>query len=168
MSSDERRLRRPPEAPAGAELEDTMTTTHALSEHPITSAPVRSRRLRSAGAIFAGLFSTVLVTTAIDAVLHATGVFPPIPVIMSDGLFVLALAYRIPLNAAGCYVAARLAPARPLRHALLLGALGVVLATLGAVAMGDLGPAWYSLANIAVALPCAFAGGRLAVRARRD
>ena len=64
-------------------------------------------------------------------------------------------------NAAGCYVAARLAPARPMRHALALGFLGVALATLGAVMMWELGPAWYSLANIAIALPCAWAGARL-------
>jgi hypothetical protein len=149
--------------------EDPMTTTHALSEglSTVTSPEKARRRLRSVGAVLAGLFSTVLVTTAIDGVLHATGVFPPAPEIMSDALFALALAYRVPLNAAGCYVAGRLAPAEPLRHALLLGALGVVLATLGAVVMWDCGPAWYSLGNIAVALPCALAGGRLAARARR-
>ena len=79
---------------------------------------------------------------------------------MSDALFVLALAYRIPLNAFGCFVAARLAPANPMRHALALGSVGCVLATLGAIAMWDCGPAWYSLANIAVALPCAWLGGR--------
>jgi hypothetical protein len=145
-----------------------MTTTRALSDgFSTTTAPREAgRRLRSAGAVFAGLLSTVIVTTAIDAVLHATGVFPPVPEIMSDALFALALAYRVPLNAAGCYVAGRLAPAAPLRHALLLGALGVVLSTLGAVAMWDCGPAWYSLGNIAIALPSALVGGRLALRAR--
>jgi hypothetical protein len=146
-----------------------MTTTHAASDVRSTATtPETTRRtLRSAGAVFAGLLSTVLVTTAIDGVLHATGVFPPMPEIMSDSLFALALAYRVPLNAAGCYVAGRLAPSEPLRHALLLGALGVVLATVGAVAMWGCGPAWYSLGNIAIALPCAFAGGRLAARSRR-
>jgi hypothetical protein len=80
---------------------------------------------------------------------------------MADALFVLALAYRIPLNIGGSYVTARLAPSRPLHHALALGVLGVVIATLGAAAMWKLGPAWYSLANIAIALPCAWIGGRL-------
>ncbi|WP_437494882.1 hypothetical protein [Sorangium sp. So ce1014] len=108
-----------------------------------------------------GLFATVILTTAVDLAFHASGIFPPHGERMSDSLFVLALAYRIPLNAAGCYVAAQLAPARPMRHALALGFLGVALATLGAVMMWELGPAWYSLANIAIALPCAWAGARL-------
>jgi hypothetical protein len=144
-----------------------MTTIHTLAHEMPSGTPITARRrLRSASAVFAGLLSTALVTTAIDAVFHATGVFPPMPTIMSDALFTLALAYRIPLNAAGCYLAGRLAPTAPLRHALGLGALGVVLATIGAVTMWDCGPAWYSLANIAIALPCALVGGRLAARAR--
>ncbi|WP_437820973.1 hypothetical protein [Sorangium sp. So ce1078] len=124
------------------------------------TAPARTT-LRSVGAVLCGLVATVILTTAVDLALHASGVFPPHGERMSDSLFVLALAYRIPLNAAGCYVAARLAPARPMRHALALGSLGVALATLGAVMMWELGPAWYSLANIAIALPCAWAGARL-------
>jgi hypothetical protein len=51
-----------------------------------------------------------------------------------------------------------------MRHALALGALGVALATVGAIAMWDFGPAWYSLANIAIALPCAWVGGRFSTR----
>jgi hypothetical protein len=124
------------------------------------------RTLRSAGAVLAGLVGTFAVTTAVDVVLHATGVFPPMNERMADALFVLALAYRIPLNTAGSYATARLAPANPLRHALALGAVGVVLATLGAVAMWKFGPAWYSIANIAVALPCAWVGGTIRERQR--
>ncbi len=85
---------------------------------------------------------------------------------MADALFVVALAYRIPFNVGGSYVAARLAPARPMFHALALGALGVVVATLGAIAMWDHGPAWYSLGNIVIAMPCAWLGGRLSIRRR--
>jgi hypothetical protein len=100
----------------------------------------------------------VVTTTAVDAIFHQTGVFPVPPTIMSDALCALALSYRIMFNAAGCYVAGRLAPANPRRHAFALGAFGCLLATLGAIAMWDCGPAWYSLANIAVALPCAWLG----------
>ncbi len=127
---------------------------------PAAPAPAR-RTLRSVAAVLGGLFSTFAITTAVDMVLHATRTFPPLGERMSDVLFVLALAYRIPFNIAGSYVAARLAPSRPMGHALALGLLGVVISTIGAVAMWDFGPAWYSLANIALALPCAWAGGRL-------
>ena len=126
-----------------------------------TEAATTRSALRSVGAVLGGLFATFLITTAVDLALHASGVFPPHGERMADALFVLALAYRIPFNAAGCYIAARLAPARPMRHALALGLVGVALATLGAIVMWELGPAWYSLANIAIALPCAWIGARL-------
>lgn len=134
---------------------------------PGTSAPFgtpapHSRRLaRRSGAVFAGLLTIFAVTTATDLLLHATGVFPPFSERMSDALFLLAAAYRVPYGIAGSYLTARLAPDHPLQHALTLGAIGVALSTAGAIAMWDCGPAWYSLAIIAIALPSAWLGGKL-------
>lgn len=130
------------------------------------SAPSTRRPLRSFGAVLAGLTATFAVTTAMDVALHMTHVYPPFGQRMSDALFALALAYRLPLNAAGSALTARLAPTRPRRHALALGLVGVVLATIGAIAMHDQGPTWYSVANVVVALPCAIAGGRIGERRR--
>ncbi|HEY6240381.1 MAG TPA: hypothetical protein VIW78_06035 [Burkholderiales bacterium] len=119
------------------------------------------RVLRSVGAVLAGLVAIFILSTATDFTLHAAGVFPPWEVRMSDSLFLLALSYRIVYGVAGCYIAARLAPYRPMTHALALGAVGVVFSTAGAAAMWDAGPAWYSLSIIAIAMPCAWAGGKL-------
>ena len=83
---------------------------------------------------------------------------------MSDGLFALATAYRVVFSVAGCYLAARWAPHAPMRHALALGALGVLVSTAGAVVGWDWGPHWYPLLLIAVAMPCGWAGGALYVR----
>lgn len=129
---------------------------------PSTAAPRAA--LRRAGAVFAGLLAIVVLSTAADAVLHATGVYPPFPQRMADGLFVVATAYRVVFGVLGCYVAARLAPDHPMRHALALGGIGTVLSTAGAVAMWAYGPAWYSLAIVAISFPCAWVGGRLAMR----
>jgi hypothetical protein len=46
-------------------------------------------------------------------------------------------------------------------HALVLGGIGLLLSTLGAITMGRMGPAWYSIALIATALPCAWVGAKL-------
>ncbi len=53
------------------------------------------RVLRRVGAVLAGLLAVVILSTATDALMHATGVFPPLGQPMSDGLFLLATAYRI-------------------------------------------------------------------------
>src|SRR5262245_19003518 len=124
----------------------------------------RRRTLRSVGAVLGGLAATFVATTVIDIALHAAGVFPALGVRMADALFVLAFAYRIVLNTGGGYIAARLAPSRPLAHALALGAIGMIIATAGAIAFAGQGPVWYSLANIAIAVPCAYVGAKRASR----
>src|SRR5204863_4223111 len=98
------------------------------------------RTLRSIGAVVAGLLFIFIVTTMIGVVLHATGVFPPWGQPMSDALFGLATAYRIVISIAGCWIAARLAPNRPMGHALALGAVGVVLSAIGAAVTWNKGP----------------------------
>jgi uncharacterized membrane protein YfcA len=85
---------------------------------------------------------------------------------MSDRFFAIATAYRIVISIFGCYIAARLAPDRPMNHALALGLLGVVLTTAATVVTwnrgAEFGPHWYPIALIIVSMPCAWIGGRLA------
>jgi uncharacterized membrane protein len=120
------------------------------------------RTLRQVGAVLAGLLAIFAITTVTDILMHATGIFPPWGQPMSSALFLVALAYRIVYGVLGCYIAARLAPDHPMRHAVALGVVGVVLSTAGAVAMWEAGPAWYSLAVIGISIPCAWVGGKLA------
>jgi len=121
--------------------------------------------MKTAGSLLAGLFTIFILSTAVDVVLHATGVFPPWGEPMVDGLFLLATAYRVAISILGCYLAARLAPRQPMGHALTLGAIGVVICTAAAIATWNKGPAfgphWYPVALIALALPCAWVGGKL-------
>jgi hypothetical protein len=126
------------------------------------SAPAPSRRIgRRVLAVLAGLLANAIPATAIDAALHASGVYPPVGVRMSDALFLLALSYRLVLGVAGSYLTARLAPDRPVHHALALGVVGVLLGIGGTVAFWNQGPAWYPLALVALTMPCAWLGGRL-------
>ena len=119
---------------------------------------------RSIGAVLAGFFAIVVLSLGTDQLLHTLEVYPPWGQPMRDsGLLLLALAYRIVYAVAGCYLAARLAPRNPMRHALVLGVIGLVLSTAGAVATipMDLGRAWYPIALVLTALPCAWLGGAL-------
>ena len=124
---------------------------------------------RSIGAVAAGFFAVAIVSTLVDVVLHATGVYPPWGVPIGDGLSALAAAYRVVITIAGGYLTARLAPNRPLAHAVALGIVGIVAATAGAAATWSveppLGPHWYPLALVVTALPCTWIGGRLGAEA---
>ncbi|MFB3920275.1 MAG: hypothetical protein ACE145_01055 [Terriglobia bacterium] len=124
------------------------------------------RRLgRSVGAIFAGFVAVVILSLGTDAVMHAAGIFPPWGQAMSEALFVLATVYRTIYGIAGAYITARLAPRRPMLHAMVGCAVGMVLATAGAVATWnrgpEFGPHWYPIALIVLAPPTAWVGGRL-------
>jgi len=118
---------------------------------------------RSIGAVVAGIVVGVVLTTITDVVLHAVGVFPPWGQPVSDGPLMLATAYRIVFGVVGSYVVARLAPDRPMRHAIIAGFIGFVVSIAGAVVTWNKGPAfgphWYPLALIVTALPCAWLGG---------
>jgi hypothetical protein len=121
---------------------------------------------KSIGAIFAGLATVVLLSMAVDTVMHKTGIFPPMYHPMATSLWMLATAYRAVISVFGCYLAARLAPERPMKHAMFLGWFGVVISTLGTVLTWnkgpEFGPKWYPIALVVVALPCAWLGGRFA------
>ena len=82
---------------------------------------------RSILAVGAGVLVIVIITTLVDIVLHAAGVFPPMGQRITDGQAMLATAYRIVISVGGAWVTARLAPDRPMKHALILGYVGVVL-----------------------------------------
>ncbi|MES1262649.1 MAG: hypothetical protein ABUS49_13025 [Acidobacteriota bacterium] len=122
-----------------------------------------SRRIgRSMGAVLAGFLAVVILSIGTDVLL-------PRP--MSDTLFLMATLYRTLYGVAGGYMTARLAPDRPLRHALAGGLVGLALSVLGAVATWnegpDFGPHWYPLALVVLALPSAWAGGKLFGMRRR-
>ncbi|MDO8323263.1 MAG: hypothetical protein Q7U11_20120 [Phenylobacterium sp.] len=120
--------------------------------------------LQSIVALLAGFAAVVVLSLLADAVFHLTGVFPATGQAMTEmGDNLLALSYRMVFGAFGSYVAARLAPARPLLHALILGAVGAALAVLGVATTWNmnLGPSWYPIALVVTAMPMAWVGGVL-------
>ena len=119
---------------------------------------------RSIAAVLAGFVAVVILSIGTDALLRTAGIFPPLGKTMTDSLFLLATFYRTIYFTAGSYITARLAPGRPMQHALMGGVLGLVVSTAGALATWnrtELGPHWYPVALLLVAVPAAWAGGRL-------
>ena len=130
-----------------------------------TTGAVPRRRGRSALALITGLLVGVALSLGTDQVLHVLGVYPPWGQTMSDGLFLLATGYRIVYTIIGSYVAARLAPYRPMWHAMVLGVVGLVVSIAGAAATWNheppLGPHWYAMAVALISIPCAWIGGKI-------
>lgn len=122
---------------------------------------------RSIAAVAAGFVAVAALSLGTDQVLHVLRVYPPWGQPMPEpGLNLLALIYRSIYTIAGMYLTAWLAPHAPIRHALVGGAIGTVIAAAGAVATlpMHLGPAWYPISLVVTALPLAWLGGALHVR----
>jgi hypothetical protein len=118
---------------------------------------------RSIWAVVAGVLVIIGVTTLVDFALHAAGVFPSMNEPISNALAVLATAYRIVISIGGAWLTARLAPNRPMKHAMILGYVGLVLGLVGVVATWNLGlgPRWYPILLAVLAIPQCWAGGRI-------
>jgi hypothetical protein len=115
-----------------------------------------------------GLLVGVILSLGTDQILHVLKIYPPWGQTMSDGLFMLATGYRIVYTILGSYIAARLAPDRPMWHAMVLGVVGLVVSIAGAVATWNIepsvGPHWYALLVAAISIPCAWIGGMIRER----
>jgi len=118
---------------------------------------------RSIWAVVAGILFAVIATTLIDLALHAAGVFPAGGLPLDDAGALLATSYRIVIGVAGAWLTARLAPRNPMKHALVLGALGGTVALIGVIATWNknLGPHWYPIMLVVLALPQSWLGARL-------
>ena len=118
---------------------------------------------KSVWAVVAGVLVIIVVTTLVDILLHVTGVFPPMGQPIDDALALLATSYRIVIGVGGAWHTARLAPDKAMKHAMILGYVGVVLALVGVVATWNLGlgPRWYPISLAVLAIPQCWAGGRI-------
>ncbi len=131
---------------------------------PVTSQPQRNTG-RSVIAVLVGFLTVVVLSLAADQVLHVLDVYPPWGEPMWDpGLNLLALSYRVVYAILGSYIAARLAPHSPMRHAMILGWIGLFFGAVGAIiaiTQVDLGPSWYPILLALSSVPCAWLGGKL-------
>jgi Na+/citrate or Na+/malate symporter len=118
---------------------------------------------RSLGAVFAGIVVGIALSLGTDALLRAIGVFPPLGQTLGNGLLALATVYRTVFGFVSAYVTARLAPYKPMGHVLAIGMMGLVANGLGAIVTWNqnLGPHWYPILLTVLALPTAWAGGKL-------
>jgi len=118
---------------------------------------------KSIGAVVAGVLFIIIVTTIVDIVLHVARVYAAWDQPLTDALALLASSYRLVISIAGAWLTARLAPDRPRRHALILGLVGTLLGLVGLIATWNagLGPRWYPVSLVVLAIPQCWLGGWL-------
>lgn len=117
--------------------------------------------LRSIGAVAAGFVVIFLLATGTDLALKSAlpAMYGPGGRVDSVALLLASNVYVFVFATFGCWLTARLAPARPMFHALVLGALGLVFNVIGSAVMWDVAPVWYHALALAMTLPAAWLGG---------
>ncbi len=121
--------------------------------------------LQSIGALVAGMLTGAILSIATDAVLEGTGVFPSFAEQQASGsptwLLLWATLYRTLYTILGCNLAARLAPSKPMRHAMMLGVLGFIANIAGGIAMWNVGQHWYPIALAVLSVAAGYVGGKI-------
>lgn len=116
--------------------------------------------LKSIGSIVAGFMAATILSLATDMILSFSGLLEMqhfnknSPVVIGS-----VIIYRFLFNTSGCFLAARLAPAKPMQHAMGLGFLGFMTSIIGGFFMWDQAPVYYNLSFPLLAFPAAWLGG---------
>jgi hypothetical protein len=123
--------------------------------------------LQSATALLAGFITIFLLSIVTDVLLEKNGYLTIAPFSHNAGwVIALVLICRSLYFVLGGFLTARLAPNHPMRHAVIIGYVGVALNILGAVMTWDAAPHGFSLSLISLAFLCSWLGGILAGRSR--
>lgn len=124
---------------------------------------MRSVMVVAVGFVFIAVLSfgtDALVRVALPDAFDETGRTDRLSVLL------LSLGYVAVIAIVGCYLTARLAPSRPMLHAIVVGFLGLIFTAAGTILMWSMAPAWYNITSLALVMPYAWVGGRLAERAQ--
>jgi hypothetical protein len=147
-------------------MSEAATTIHP--PHAIDGAQPWRRVLRSVGAVLAGLLVNIVVVGALEQVLRATGIFPSMGQPMADQQWAIALANRVVFAVVGGWLTARLAPAGPMRHVVVLGGIETVLSVLFVLINWnkgpEFGPHWFGISVAITCVPLAVLGGMLGAK----
>jgi hypothetical protein len=127
---------------------------------------MKSNTLKSVGAVLTGAIVAILLSIGTDVLMHMIGLFPRIGEPISDSrLLAIASAYRAVYGIFGAYITAWMAPQRPMLHAMILGALGLIASIAGVLATWnkgpEYGPHWYPVSLVVLALPQSWLGAKI-------
>jgi hypothetical protein len=119
--------------------------------------------MRSVYAVLMGFIFIGVLAFGTDAIIRAMSpwAFDANGATSNLSILILMMVYSSIYGMVGCYIAARFAPSHPMRHALILGVIGVAVGGMQIAALWSHAPAWYNILSLALILPLAWLGGRL-------
>jgi hypothetical protein len=118
--------------------------------------------IKSIGAVLAGFVLGAVLSVGTDFMMDKMGIMSMENFKQTPFLIIcVVIVYRFVFNVIGCYLTARLAPNKPMKHVIIIGIIGTVLGILGSVAMWDKAVPFYNIAIILISLPSAWLGGKL-------
>lgn len=106
-----------------------------------------------------------LLSVLTDFLLESIGMLPdPSKGLFETNAILLVLFYRGIYTIATGYLIARLAPSRPMLHALILGIIGTALTLLATTnpTLAEKAPLWYGYTLAALSVPCVWLGVKIA------
>lgn len=126
---------------------------------------MKNQTLKSIGAVTAGFAALVILSMVMDSILQKTDIMKTEPFDENPvWLIAIIVVYRTIFNTLGCYLTARLAPGKPMKHAIILGIIVFVLTIVGMIVMWHLPPHWYPISLAVLTLPAAWLGGKLRLK----
>jgi len=122
---------------------------------------MKNNIMKSIGAVLAGLVLVIVLSSVMDMALLGANLMKH-PFDLNPAWFIaFVILYRSAFGMLGAYATARLAPGKPMQHAMIVGFIGFALSIVGAIVMWDTPPHWYPLSLVVTALPSAWLGGRI-------
>jgi uncharacterized membrane protein len=125
---------------------------------------MKKNLLKSIWAVLAGFIFVVVLSILTDVFLIKTGLMKQPFYLNTTSFILIVVLYRCLYGIIGSYFTAKLSPNKPMKHVIIGGVIGFIIAILGAVAMWSTPPHWYPLTLIITTLPRAWLGAKLFIK----
>jgi len=116
---------------------------------------------KSIGVILLAFISIALLSIVTDFLLESIGMLPdPKKGLFDTWAIILVLVYRGIYTIFAGFIIAKLAPSKPILHAIILGAVGIIITILATndPSFADKAPLWFGYTMAAITIPCLWVG----------
>jgi hypothetical protein len=121
---------------------------------------------KSIWAVIAGLLLITVLSVGADSLVRTLfpAAFGPAGQVQSRVAGMATILYAAAFGAFGSYLTARLAGARPIMHAMIVGGIVLLIVLIELARSWQLAPLWFNLGFVAMILPSAWLGGLMRAR----